>query len=68
MKRTSDNTWEYNGWTIEYWGNGYRLSRIQKLDGKWETMTAKSQAQAKMLIDRAEFEIKHVGHIIRGRK
>ena len=68
MKRTSDNTWEHNGWTIEYWCDGYRLSRIQMLDGKWETMTAKSQAQARMLIDRAESEIKMVGHIIRGRK
>ena len=68
MKRLSDNTWEYHGWHIEYWGDGYRLSRIQMLNGKWETMTAKSQAQARMLIDRAESEIKMVGHIIRGRK
>ena len=68
MKRLSDNTWEYHGWHIEYWGDGYRLSRIKALDGKWETMTAKSQAQARMLIDRAESEIKMVGHIVRGRK
>ena len=68
MKRLSDNTWEYHGWHIEYWGDGYRLSRIKALDGKWETMTAKSQAQARMLIDRAESEIKMLGHIVRVRR
>ena len=68
MKRTSDNTWAHNGWDVEYWGDGYRLNRRQALNGKFETMTAKSLDQAKMLIDRAESEIKMVGHIVRGRK
>ena len=68
MKKTSSNTWTHNGWDIEYFGNGYRKIRRYGLNGKYETLTAGSLAKAAMLIDRAELDIKCVGHIIRGRK
>ena len=68
MKKTSPATWTHNGWDIEYWGNGYRMTRRESVNGKVETMTATSLTRAAMLIDRAESEIKAVGHIVRGRK
>ena len=68
MTKTSGNTWKHKGWDVDYFGTGYRMTRREKVDGRTETLTAGSLAKAAMLIDRAEFEIKHVGHIIRGRK
>ena len=68
MKKTSSNTWSHKGWSIDYFGDGYRMTRRESLNGKTETMTAGSLAKAAMLIDRAESDIKSVGHIIRGRK
>lgn len=68
MKKTSQNTWFHKGWDIDFFGDGYRMTRREKVDGKTETLTAGSLAKATMLIDRAESEIKLVGHIVRGRK
>lgn len=68
MKRTSDTTWAHNGWDVEYWGNGYRATRRNALDGKFETLTASSLAKAAILIDQTESVIKMVDHIVRGRK
>lgn len=67
MRKTSENTWTHKKWDIEFFGNGYRMTRREKVGGKTETMTAASLAKAAVLIDRAESEIKTVGHIIRGR-
>ena len=68
MTKTSVNTWKHKGWDIDFFGDGYRMTRREKVDGKFETLTAGSLAKAAMLIDRAESEIKMVGHIVRGRK
>ena len=68
MTKTSGNTWKHNGWDIDFFGDWYRMTRREKVDGKTETFTAGSLAKAAMLIDRAESEIKMVGHIVRGRK
>ena len=68
MTKTSGNTWTHNGWGVEYFGTGYKLTRLTMLDGVFPTMTAKSLAHARMLIERAEADIKAVGHIVKGRK
>ena len=68
VTRTTASTWVHKGWDIDYFGNGYRMTRREKVDGKTETLTAGSLAKAAMLIDRAESDIKSVGHIVRGRK
>ena len=68
MKKTSDSTWFHKGWDIDYFGDGYRMTRRGKVNGKYQTLTAGSLAKASMLIDRAESDIRLVGHIIFGRK
>lgn len=68
MTKTSANTWKHKGWDIDFFGDGYRMTRREKVDGKFPTLTAGSLAKAAMLIDRAESEIRLVGHIVRGRK
>lgn len=68
MKKTSSNTWFHKGWDIDFFGDGYRMTRREQVNGKTEILTAGSLAKAAMLIDRAESEIKLVGHIVRGRK
>ena len=68
MTKTSANTWKHNGWDIDFFGDGYRMTRREKVDEKYPTLTAGSLAKAAMLIDRAELDIKLVGHIVHGRK
>lgn len=68
MTKTSSNTWKHKGWDVDFFGDGYRMTRRLPVDGKVQTLTAGSLAKAAMLIDRAESEIKVVGHIVRGRK
>lgn len=68
MTRTSTNTWTHKGWGIEYFGTGYKMTRLTMVNEEFPTMTAPSIAKARMLIDRAEMEIKAVGHIVKGRR
>lgn len=68
MTKKSSNTWQHKGWDIDFFGNGYRMTRRVPVDGKIQTLTAGSLAKAAMLIDRAELDIRLVGHIVSGRK
>lgn len=68
MKKTSDNTWFHKGWDIEYWGNGYRLTRRESVNGETIVKTAGSLEKAKCIIDNAELEIKTIGHVVVRRK
>lgn len=68
MKKTSANTYSHKCWDIDYFGDGYRMTRREQVEGKTQTMTAGSLEKARILIDRAELDIKCVGHIVRGRK
>ena len=68
MTKTSANTWKHKGWDIDFFGDGYRMTRREKVNGIIQTLTAGSLAKAAMLIDRAETDIRIVGHIVRGRK
>lgn len=68
MKKTSDNTWTHKGWYIEYWGNGYRLTRIESVEGVIIVKTARSLDNARCVIDNAELEIKTLGHVVVRRK
>ena len=68
MKKTSTNTWFHDGWDIEYWGDGYRLTRREPVNGKTVTTTAASLAKARVIISNAELEIKCLGRLPKHRK
>lgn len=57
MTKTSANTWKHKGWNIEYYGNGYRLTRIKVVNGKFITKTAKTLKQAAIIINNTEADI-----------
>lgn len=63
MTKTSANTWKHKGWDISFFGNGYRLTRIAPVKGKFFSTTAASLSQAKIVIDRYESTIKIVGEV-----
>ncbi len=48
---------KYKGWGIEFFGNGYRLTRLKPVDGAIITKTAATLACAKTIITNAEDEI-----------
>ena len=50
---------KYKGWNIEYTGNGYALTRIEKVDGKTIEKRAMTQEHAKTVITNAETMIAH---------
>lgn len=53
---------KYKGWYIGFFGNGYRLIRAEKWNGKTIVKTASTIAQAKTIINNCEFNIKNLGH------
>lgn len=68
MKKTSGNTWFHKGWDIDFFGDGYRMTRRESVNGETIKKTAGSLAKAKVIIDNAEFEIKTIGHVVVRRK
>lgn len=57
MTKTSENTWIHKGWGIEYYGNGYRLTRIKPVNGKFIHKTSKTLKQAAIIINNEEADI-----------
>lgn len=49
---------KYKGWGIEYFGTGYRMTRLKPLNGKTITKTADTLKRAKIIITNTEDEIK----------
>ena len=45
---------KYKGWGIEYFGTGYRMTRLKAVNGVTVTKTAKTIAQAKTVITNEE--------------
>ena len=63
MTKTSANTWRHKGWGIDFFGTGYMMTRLKKVDGVTITRTADSLYRAKVIIDNAELEIKALGRL-----
>lgn len=49
---------KYKGWGIEFFGSGYRLTRMRPVDGFVITKTADTLARAKIIIANTEAEIR----------
>lgn len=45
---------KYKGWYIEFFGTGYRLTRVKTVDGKVVVKTADSITRAKTIITNEE--------------
>ena len=68
MKKTSETTWTYKGWDVEYFGNGYRMTRRENVNGETVTKTAASLKKAEVIIENVEQDVRLLGRVIPRRK
>lgn len=59
MTKTDCGTWKHKGWDIAYFGNWYRMTRLNRVNGKIIAKTASNLKQAATIIDNEEAKIKY---------
>ena len=64
MVKIMDGVYKYKGWYIDRFGDGYRLTRKELINGLVIVKTAGSLEKAKCIIGNAELEIKTLGHVV----